>query len=249
MENANGENEGYFSPLEDNQSDYDSIADVTDQSDENTNQITDTTSDGNLRRKITDDIDDGNGLPKKQKMESVSDKNNNKNNKNKNGNAKGGLLGDGWKHNKVFKTFILEPENLPNDENPIKLLHIMEIAKLLRSIKINYQELVQAGRNRFKITFANPRHAENLINSKILTNDYKYKISVPTMYKETIGVIRNVPPTISEKDLHANLESERIKITNVERIKKLQKKDLVPTYSIKIYAEGEKLPRDRKSVV
>lgn len=76
-----------------------------------------------------------------------------------------GFLDDGWVQNKVYKTFIMEPTD---DKHK---LHIMEIAKLLMNIKItNYKELKPAGNSRYKITFDNPRHAENLINSKILTH-------------------------------------------------------------------------------
>lgn len=227
MDESDDENGGFSSPLEDNQSisGYESA------------------TDGNLRRKMTDDMTNGNERIKKQKMDTGTNKQDKKSkekqkDKNKNGKPNSGLFGD-WEKNRVFKTFIIEPK----DEQS-KPLHIMEIARLLHNIKITYQELVQAGRNRYKITFANPRHAEQLINSKVLTEDFKYKIYVPTMYKETIGIVKDIPPSIPESELLANLESERIKITKIERIMKLQKKDLVPTYSIRIYAEGEKLPRE-----
>lgn len=151
------------------------------------------------------------------------------------------LPDDGWIQNKIHKTFFMEP----TDEK--QKLHIMEIAKLLHNIKItNYNELKPAGKFRYKITFNNPRHAENLINSKILTETYKYKIYVPKMFQETIGVVRNIPPTITEEELQDNIESKRIKITKVERIHKMVNKQLIPTYSIKIYAEGEKLPQEIK---
>lgn len=150
-----------------------------------------------------------------------------------------GFLDDGWVQNKVYKTFIMEPTD---DKHK---LHIMEIAKLLMNIKItNYKELKPAGNSRYKITFDNPRHAENLINSKILTDSYKYKIYVPKMYQETIGVIRDIPLSFSDKELLENIECERIKITKVERIQKMIQNKLMPTFSVKIYAEGEKLPQE-----
>lgn len=227
MEEDDEENGGFSSPLDDNDSlnGYESA------------------NEGKLRRKMNDDIgSDTDNTVKKPKMDVETNKNGKKNKDKKkdkkNGEAAGGLPGDGWQRNRVFKTFIMEPEGEKSEP-----IHIMEIAKLLRDIKITYQQLVQAGRNRFKVTFANPRNAEQFINSKVLTEDFKYKIYVPTMYKETIGVVRNVPPKISDALILANLETERIKITKVERTKKLQKKDLVPTYAIRIYAEGEKLPR------
>lgn len=228
MNDSEDESGGFVSPLEDDETitDYDSA--------------TEGKTEGNLRRKMDTN---GNVVCKKQKMDTGTNKNEKKvkdKNKDKSKNKTDGNDGlrDGWHKNKIFKTFILEP----NEQNS-EPIHIMEIARLLRNIKVTYKDLVKAGRNRFKIIFENPRHAEPLINSRVLIEDFKYKIFVPTMYKETIGVIRNVPPSISESEILNNLESDRIKITKIERIKKLNKKDLVPTYAIKIYAEGEKLPR------
>lgn len=233
MRDSDDENGGFASPLEDSESltGYESA------------------TESNLRRKMEELNTDGIKAPKKLKIEHGTNKTEKRNkeknkekdknkDKSKNENNGNGLFGDGWQKNRVFKTFMIEPKDETSEP-----IHVMEIARLLRNIKITYQELVKAGKNRFKITFANPRHAEQLINSQVLIDDFKYKIFVPTMFKETIGVIRNVPPSIPESEILANLESERIKITKVERIKKLQKKDLVPTYAIKIYAEGEKLPR------
>lgn len=227
MNESDDENGGFASPLDDNESltGYESA------------------TDGNLRRKM-EEVNNEGTVFKKQKMEAGTNKNGKKTKdkfKNKKDDANDGLFGDGWHKNKTFKTFIMEPK-----DDKSQLIHIMEIARILRNIKITYQNLVQAGRNRFKITFANPRHAEQLINSKIITEEFKYNIYVPTMYKETIGVVRNVPPSIPESELLANIDSERIRITRIERIKRLQKKELISTYSIKIYAEGEKLPRQIK---
>lgn len=150
-----------------------------------------------------------------------------------------GFLEHDWEQNKTFKTFFIEP----TEES--KHIHIMEIARTLHSIKItNYTELKTAGKNRYKITFSNPRHAENLINSKILTETFKYRIYVPSMFKQTIGVVRDIPPSLPDEEIFEKLESERVKITKVERIQKMVKGKLVPTYSVKIFAEGEKLPKE-----
>lgn len=219
---------GFSSPLEDNESlnGYESA------------------TDNPLRRKMDTENEhetkkmkkDGNGKNPRKK-----EKNKNKNDE-QNGDSNGNFLDDGWQKNKAFKTFFIEPK-----DDKTKPLHIMEIAKLLKNIKVDrYTELKKAGKNRFKISFENPRHAESLINSKILTEQFNYKVFVPTMFKETIGVVRNVPPTISEKEILENLDCPRIKIQKVERIKKMVNKVLEPTYSIKIYAEGEKLPREVK---
>lgn len=150
-----------------------------------------------------------------------------------------GFIEDDWKKNNTYKTFFIEPTE------DSKHIHVMEIARTLHNIKItNYTELSTAGRNRYKITFANPKHAENLINSKILTETFKYKIYVPNMFKETIGVVRDIPPSISDSEIFAKLESNRIKISKVERIMKMDKGKLVPTYSVRIFAEGDKLPKE-----
>lgn len=191
----------------------------------------------------TDDNNDSdmNGH-EKQNKKNEKDSNKSDNTKTKGSKKKkdaNGFLDDGWIQNKIYKTFIMEP----TDEK--YKLHIMEIAKLLQNIKITqYKELKPAGHNRYKITFDNPRHAENLINSKILTETYKYKIYVPKMYQETIGVIRDVPPSFSDQEILEKLECKRIKITKVERIQKFVQNKLKPTYSVKIYAEGEKLPQE-----
>lgn len=193
----------------------------------------------NNRRKKESSDDEQKNERKKLKKEQQNKKDKNKYSERISDKDK--LFDDEWTRNKTYKTFFLEP----TDEK--QKLHIMEVAKLLHNIKItNYTELKPAGKFRYKITFNNPRHAENLINSKILTETYKYKIYVPKMYQETIGVIRNIPPTITDQELLDNLESNRIKITKVERIQKMQNNKLVPTYSIKIYAEGEKLPQEIK---
>lgn len=158
-----------------------------------------------------------------------------------------------WQHNKIYKTFFIEPNEDNTDST--KQIHIMEVARLLYSLKItDYSELKPAGRARFKITFPNPRNAEQLINSRILKETYKYKIYVPNMYKQTIGVIRNIPPTIPDEELLANLSSQNIPIVKVERIFKLDRlrnngkedQTLLPTYSVKIFVDGEKLPTEVK---
>lgn len=227
MEDSDEEHGGFQNPREDGESlmGYESATDNPNRR----KMESETEQENTGNKKLKKDVGQKNQKGKKEK------------DKNKDGGSKGGLFGDGWQINKAFKTFFIEPK-----DDKTKPLHIMEIAKLLNNIKVKYAELNKAGKNRFKITFDNPKHAETLINSKILTEQFNYKVFVPTMFKETIGVVRNVPPTISEKEILENLECERIKITKVERIQKMVQKELVPTYAIKIYAEGEKLPRDIK---
>lgn len=209
-------------------------------------------SDGvlSLRRKMSSDgEDDQKKGRKKRKKDKDREKQNGDSEKDKIGKTKmdvsekykerDGFLEDGWEKNKLFTTFFIEPTD------PTTNIHVMELARTLHNIKItNYTELKTAGKNRYRITFANPKHAENLINSKILKETFKYKIYVPAMFKETIGVVRDIPPSIPEQEILEKLESERINIKKVERIQKMEKGKLVPTYSVKIYAEGDKLPRE-----
>lgn len=178
----------------------------------------------NRRKMSSDGEEDQKKGRKKRKKEKEREKQNGDKGKDKNGKAKmdvgdkykerDGFLDDGWEINKTFTTFFIEPTD------PSKNIHVMELARTLHNIKItNYTELKIAGKNRYKITFANPKHAENLINSKILTETFKYKIYVPTMFKETIGVVRDIPPSIPEQEIFEKLESERIKIKKVEEYK------------------------------
>lgn len=174
MENCDEEHGGFSNPL-----DEDSLIDC------------DPVIDNPLRRKMTTEPEQGKTENKKLKKDGGQMNSRKKKEKNKDGDASGGLLDDGWQKNTAFKTFFIEPK-----DDKTKPLHIMEIAKLLNNIKVdNYTDLNKAGKNRFKITFGNPKHAENLINSKILTEQFNYKVFVPTMFRETIG---NVPPSMSE---------------------------------------------------
>lgn len=169
-------------------------------------------------------------------------------------NDKTKLTFDGWIKNTIYTTFFIEPLNISTtnniaSSNPItnqKYIHIMEIAKMLHNIGIReYKELTQAGRARFKIKFHRPTQAEPLLNSKLLTDTFKYKIYVPNMFKQTIGIIRNIPQAFTEEEIKENISSNK-KIEKVERIMRLKEDRLVPTYTVKIFVEGDKLPEEVK---
>jgi hypothetical protein len=156
---------------------------------------------------------------------------------------------DNWIRNTSHTVFFIEKQK--SDHNPSqnqsqKRIHPMELAKILNILKIkNYKELTFAGQGRFKITFDREKDAEPLINSKILINEYKYQIYVPNMFKQTIGVIHDVPPTLSDEEIAENIFSNK-KITKIERICKMKDNKLIPTYSVKIYVEGSVLPDNVK---
>lgn len=212
-----------------------------------------------LRRKMeSSDEENKNGTkkPKKEKLlnrlqEKKRNKTKNKANlRNMTGNTENNNTEkeNNWQTNKTYKTFFMEP----NEENS-KHIHIMEMARILHALKITeYSELKPAGRARYKITFNNPRHAEKLINCHILKESYNYKIYVPNMLKETIGVLRNIPPTIPNDEILNNLKDQSLPILKVERIMKLNRNSdntenpLIATYSVKIYLEGQTLPKEVK---
>lgn len=158
---------------------------------------------------------------------------------------------DGWVKNTVFTTFFIERET--DEQTPTRKYqnskdqypHPMEVAKMLMNIKVdNYKEMKAVGRGRFQLTFHKPRDAEQLINSKLLTEEFKFKVYVPARFKQTIGVVRDVAKSLTEDDILKNMYSGNIKIEKVERImKKTSEMNLVPTYSIKIYAKGQHLPK------
>lgn len=155
---------------------------------------------------------------------------------------------DGWIKNSIYTTFFIEPklqdEQNKNDQNKSKRIHVMEVAKILHNIEVkNYKSLTVAGKNRFKVTFDKPKQAEALINSKLLADCFKYNVYVPNMFKQTIGVVRNIPPSITEEEIQANIVSNK-KIQKIERIKRMLNKELISTYSVKIFVEGEKLPEE-----
>lgn len=154
---------------------------------------------------------------------------------------------DEWIKNMDYTTFIIERLNNETNQgsNKVTYPHPMEVAKMLANIKVNnYKQMKSVGRGRFQLTFNKPRDAEQLINSKLLTEEFRYKVYVPTMFKQTIGVVRDVAKTLSEQEIMDNMNSGKIKIEKVERIMKMTtEKKLVPTFSIKIYAKGQYLPR------
>ncbi|XP_062538587.1 uncharacterized protein LOC134206865 [Armigeres subalbatus] len=122
----------------------------------------------------------------------------------------------------------------------------MEIAKILHNIGIkNYKELKFAGQGRYRITFNRPREAEDLLNSKLLSEEFKYKVYVPNMLKESIGIIRNVPPSLTETEILNNIQTGgKKKIIKVERINRMKDQILIPTYTVKVYVTGQELPEN-----
>lgn len=245
-----GDEDGAYGPMDEDGSGtgYESASDTMNNRRKKESSDEEQTNDAKKRKKEQKNKKDKDQQKDKEQQkdkdpQKENDRTKNKKDKNKYSEREDGesFLNDGWIKNKTIKTFFLEP----TDEK--HKLHIMEIAKLLHNIKITtYTELKPAGKFRYKITFNNPRHAEDLINSKILTETYKYKIYAPKMYQETIGVLRDVPLTLTDQDIYDNLESNRITITKVERIQRMENKKLTPTFSVKIYAEGEKLPQEVK---
>lgn len=160
----------------------------------------------------------------------------------KNKNANDGLNLGKWEKNNVHTVFFIERQNKDD-----KSIHPMLLAKILHNVGIKqYKELKSAGYGRFRITFNKPKDAEVLLNSTLLKENFKFNIYIPNMLKQTIGVVRNVPPTITDDEIVNNIQAGKKKVTKVERICKMKRVDnnnvLVPTYTIKIYVEGQELP-------
>lgn len=153
------------------------------------------------------------------------------------------VYNDGWIKNTDYTTFVIEREKIEGIGRDV-YPHPMEVAKMLKNIKAdNYKEMKSVGRGRFQLTFNKPRDAEQLINSKLLKEEFKFKVYVPAMFKQTVGMVRDVAKSLSEQEILENMHSGNIKIEKVERMMKKVEDKLVPTYSIKIYAKGQYLPR------
>lgn len=189
-------------------------------------------------RKLTEknkmDETDGNAMDTNQEMYEEKKKSTRKEAKtNKNSTR------DNWIKNTTNTVFFIERMD-PTD----KPAHAMEIAKMLHNIGIkNYKELKFAGQGRFRVTFSRPREAEDLINSKLLTEEFKYKVYVPNMLKESIGIVRNVPPSLTDDEILNNIEvSGKRKVEKIERIKRMRDGKLIPTHTVKIYVAGQDLP-------
>lgn len=140
--------------------------------------------------------------------------------------ATDGKYDDQWIKNPHYTTFIIEKETKENEakdkEKPIKYPHPMEVAKMLKNIGVTkYNNMKSVGRGRFQISFDKPRDAEQMLNSEILKKDFGFSIFVPMRFKQSIGVVRDVPPSITEQEVKENIVcSNNIKVSNVERIKK-----------------------------
>lgn len=158
-----------------------------------------------------------------------------------------GNYNDNWTKNHHYTTFIIEKETKENDkEKGIKHPHPMEVAKMLKNIGVTkYSSMKGVGRGKFQISFDKPRDAEQLLNSDLLKNSFGYTIFVPTRFKESIGVVGDVPPSITDQEVMENVVCENnIKVFKVERInKRIGENRFQPTYSIKIFVRGEKLPK------
>lgn len=146
---------------------------------------------------------------------------------------------DNWIKNTTNTVFFLERINQAD-----KPMHAMEVAKMLHNIGIkNYKELKFAGQGRYRVSFNRPKEAEDLINSRLLTEEFKYRVYVPNMLKESVGVVRNVAPSLSEEEILNNIQTAgKKKVVKVERISRMRDGVLIPTYSIKIFVEGQELP-------
>lgn len=157
-----------------------------------------------------------------------------------------GTYNDGWIKNQHYTTFIIHKEMKDTDKsNEVKYPHPMEVAKMLKNIGVTkYKSMKSVGRGNFQISFEKPRDAEQLLNSKLLTENFGFSIFVPTRFKESIGVVGDVPPSITEQEVMENIVCENnIKVFKVERIKKRVGVDkFQPTYTIKIFVRGEILP-------
>lgn len=154
-----------------------------------------------------------------------------------------------WTKNTSDTVFFIERQETQDKTTPVdtrqsKPIHPMELAKILYSCGIKeYRELKMAGNGRFRISFDRPRQAEALINSKLLKEEFKLHIYVPNMMKESIGVVRSVPPSLTDAEILENTLAGTHEIVKVERILKRMGEELIPTYSIKIYIKGQELPK------
>lgn len=149
-----------------------------------------------------------------------------------------------WIQNNQHNVLFIEPISIKEGE---KLLEPMEVGKFLYDIGLNqFTELKRAGQYRYKLIYKNPKDAEKILNSTQTLKNNNYKAFIPRMLLETTGIIKNVPISLTEKDIYHNTISAK-KITRIERIKKRSEpKDpnskLVDTRSIKITFEGPELP-------
>ncbi|XP_062716003.1 uncharacterized protein LOC134291801 [Aedes albopictus] len=124
----------------------------------------------------------------------------------------------------------------------------MEVGKFLHEVELDqFNELRRAGQYRYKLIYKNPKDAEKILNSTHILKQNNYKAFIPRMLLETTGIIKQVPTTLTEKEIFQNTISEK-KILRIERIKKRSdpkdpKSQLTDTRTIKITFEGAELSR------
>ena len=162
---------------------------------------------------------------------------------------------DNWTRNNTHTTFFIERiqpneneqnNNIPSqNQNRPKPIHQMELAKILFSVGLkSFKELKFADQSKFRVTFHQPKDAEVLINSKLFKEEFKFNMYVQKHLQETIGIVRNVATTFTDDEILKWIQKKNNKVTKVERIQRMTSTGLKPTYSIKIFVQGPKLPKD-----
>lgn len=142
--------------------------------------------------------------------------------------------------NNTYNVIFIEPITIKEGE---VLLEPMEVGKFLHEMKLDqFAELKRAGQYRYKLTYRKPQDTEKILNSATQLRENNYRAFIPKMLTETTGVIKDVPISLTEKEIFETIISSK-KVIRVDRIKRKKDDQLVNTRAVKITVEGSELPR------
>lgn len=114
-----------------------------------------------------------------------------------------------WIQNNQHDVLFIEPISIKEGE---KLLEPMEVGKFLHDTGLDqFTELKRAGQYRYKLIYKKPKDAEKLLNATQLLKNNNYRAFIPRMLLETTGIIKNVPISLTEKEIYQNTISDKKK--------------------------------------
>lgn len=142
---------------------------------------------------------------------------------------------------------------LESTTNNLGYLHPMSIGRLIikehKEMDNYIHSIANAGRNRIKVTFKSPFHANILLKSQIL-KDKNINAFIPQYLIKRTGVIRNVDQSLTDeeiKDLLRPIPGYTFSVLEIQRLKRKiiiegKEPEYKPTGSIKITFKGQLLP-------
>nr|XP_029711518.1 uncharacterized protein LOC115256720 [Aedes albopictus] len=119
--------------------------------------------------------------------------------------------------------------------------HPVDVGKCLRLHNVTgFRDIQMIGKFRFKVTFGTTEEARKLTG--LTMREHNLKCYVPQTFRESIGLVKDVPCKYGEKELLEEIEAD-VAITKVERVHRMdQAKKLVPTKNVKVTFKGKEIP-------